>query len=439
MADPSLAFHAVRRFGTGPGPRDLTDAAHDPRGWLKAQIRPGAALPDATRSMAPTSEAMADAAIYTANDPRPSEDTKRALREAAKRRDYLASLRAASTSQTPYMERLVRFWTNHFCVSDTRNAVVLLAGAYERDAIRPGMDGTFRQLLGRVMRHPAMLQYLDNDSSIGPNSKAGIKSHKGLNENLGRELMELHTLGVNAGYTQADVTNAARILTGWTAPFKEGEFRYADNRHEPGDKSWFGTTIRSGGEKEGEELLDRLAAHPATARHIATKLATHFVADNPPQAAVDKLAKVYQQSGGDLPTLHKAIVDLDEAWSNPLAKATQPVDLVVGLHRAVGDDGADDKDLSFLGQLGQPYWGAPAPTGWPDTMADWFAPDALLRRIEWAQRMGNQYGGKIDGRDFAQATAGPLLTEAHFSVIRSATSARETFTLALLTPEFQRR
>jgi uncharacterized protein (DUF1800 family) len=199
MADPSMTFHAVRRFGTGPGAEDLSAASSDPRGWLKSQIRPGAAFPQPAKTLTPTNEAMADAAIYTANDPRPSDETKKTLRQAAKRRDYVASLSCAVTSKTPYMERLVRFWTNHFCVSDTRDAVVLLTGAYERDAIRPGMDGTFRELLGRVVRHPAMLRYLDNDSSTGPNSKTGIKNHKGLNENLGRELMELHTLGVNAG------------------------------------------------------------------------------------------------------------------------------------------------------------------------------------------------------------------------------------------------
>lgn len=222
------------------------------------------------------------------------------------------------------------FWSNHFCIGATKsNMSRIMAGAYEREAIRPHIFGRFEDMLIAAESHPAMLDFLDNRQSVGPNSPAGRRRGRGLNENLAREILELHTLGVSGGYAQADVTNLARIITGWTVVGREGvlgfpgSFAFNAGLHEPGVTPLLGRRYDQPGKAQGIAALTDLARHPATARFIAMKLARHFVTDVPPHALIDKLALTFRQSGGDLPSVYRALIEDDAAWrapaSNPLA------------------------------------------------------------------------------------------------------------------------
>ena len=288
---------------------------------------------------------------------------------------------AAAGTDRPFLERLVQFWSNHFTVSIQRPVIIAAAVPYESEAIRPNALGHFRDMLLAVAQHPAMLLYLDNAVSVGPSSIAGRLKDKGLNENLAREIMELHTLGVDGGYTQTDVTEFAKILTGWSIERGEdenpGTFKYRPMIHEPGDKTLLGRRYRDEGMAEGLQALNDLASRPATARHIATKLARHFVSDSPPQSAVDRLAAVFTQTGGDLHAVSMALVDLPEAWTDPLAKVKTPNDLVISTYRTFGLTNAQfgDGAIAGLRLMGQVPFSAPSPAGWADTADSWVAPE----------------------------------------------------------------
>lgn len=273
-------------------------------------------------------------------------------------------------------ERLVWFWSNHFCVSMDKGGLVrVIAGSYEREAIRRHVTGSFAAMLMATTRHPAMIGYLDNGRSIGPNSPAGRRQNRGLNENLAREILELHTLGVNGGYAQADVTAFATMLTGWTigqpndpdaVPFR---FRFNPRTHEPGPKTVLGRTYAQG-EEGGLTLLGDLARHPATANHIATKLIRHFVADQPPQALISSVSKAFSSSSGDLKATMRALVEA-ELWTLPETKLRQPVEWVVALHRGLGLAPDIGRIQRALNVLGQPTWRATSPKGFPDETAPW--------------------------------------------------------------------
>src|SRR5215470_16129687 len=320
MSASTAAVIAATRFGFAPKPGELAELGADPRGWVAAQLsrKPdfnSEGLPPATEIVAAMLEARRD------KEERPQ------LKERLKA-TYLAELdarmQAAILGDAPVLERLTQFWSNHFTVSGMRPFVRGITGAFEREAIRPHVTGRFHDMLMAVTTHPGMLLYLDNAQSFGPDSLAGRRQNKGLNENLGRELLELHTLGVDGGYTQADVEALARILTGWTvAPLRDwhpGTFRFFPQIHEPGDKVLLGRTYRDGGMDEGEAALRDLAAHPATARHVATQLARHFIADTPPADAVERIARHFRDTGGDLKQVTLAVLREDAVWREPFAK-----------------------------------------------------------------------------------------------------------------------
>ena len=240
----------------------------------------------------------------------------------------------------PFLERLTQFWTNHFAVSIDKIVVLGLAGAMEREAIRPRVTGHFTDLLLAVEKHPAMLLYLDNPASIGPNSKAaGFVGRRGngrkadINENLAREILELHTLGVDGGYTQSDVTTFAQAISGWSIGGQDngrrlarlgvdngtpGEFHFREVFHEPGPKRLLGKTYSDDGLRQGEAILRDLAMRRETARHVSTKLARHFIADDPPPAVVERMTRAWLDSKAHLPTVYKALIDSPEAWEQPL-------------------------------------------------------------------------------------------------------------------------
>jgi uncharacterized protein (DUF1800 family) len=324
-----------------------------------------------------------------------------------------------------------------------------LVAPFEIEAIRPNMFGRFVDLLTAVTLHPAMLLYLDNASSIGPDSRAGQRRDKGLNENLARELMELHTLGVDGGYTQADVTEMAKILTGWTIrrpnmPERaiaetRGSAVFLSTIHEPGGKTLLGKTYREAGPREAETALADLAAHPATARFIAGKLARHFIADDPPADAVAALADTFRTTGGDLAAVYRRLVDLDAAWSGP-GKYRTPYDWTLAAFRAFGraDDLHAHRAVQAVHQLGQRLWSAPSPAGWPDDAASWLAPEALLARLDYANAVGKAKAGS-DPLKLADETVGPLLGADSKFAVTHAPSRAEAIALLLVSPEFLRR
>jgi uncharacterized protein (DUF1800 family) len=441
--NPAAAI-AASRFGLGPRPGDLDRIAADPQGWLAAQLADPTRMPAALAGDGPAGDQLAQLRQLLLNRKTQPEEFRQLVRAV-----YLAEASARTTAaiaaDNPFVERLVAFWSNHFTVSSAKPIVAGLTGAFEREAIRPHLGGSFGDMLRAVAAHPAMLIYLDNARSIGPDSPAGQRLGKGLNENYARELLELHTLGVGGGYVQADVQALARILTGWSVArgdrlgSEPGRFVFAPRLHEPGAKTLLGRRYDQGGQAEGEAALAALAEAPATARHLATKLVRHFVADDPPKGAVDRLAAVYQQSGGDLPSLHRALIALPEAWATPLTKVKSTQDFVVSALRATGGTLAGAALVGALRELGQAPFAAPSPAGWPDTAKDWIAPEALMRRLEWGARLARRLDPTLSPQALAAATIGPVASPDTLRLIARAPDRQDGIALLLASAEFQRR
>jgi uncharacterized protein (DUF1800 family) len=355
------------------------------------------------------------------------------------KREVHALLANALTTEAPFRERLVWFWANHFTVSARGLVPAACAGAYVREAIRPHVTGRFADMLLAVMRHPAMLAYLNNERSAGPGSRAGIAHNIGLNENLARESLELHSVSPASGYTQADVTNYAKILTGWSIEAKRAPlgFVFRPNLHEPGEIEVMGRTWPAG-EQGGMAILEFLGTHPATYRHIAEKLVRHFVADEPHPDQVRRIALVLRDTQGDLAAASLAITEVPQAWI-PGSKLRTPQEFVVGCLRAIGATPEMVPNLGGLvGGLGQGMFQAPFPIGWPDRAADWAGPEAMLQRVDFAYVIAGR-AGNLDPVTLAQATLGPILTADTLGQITSAGSRRDALTMLLASPEFQRR
>lgn len=363
------------------------------------------------------------------------------------RAEALARLQRAMMVDCGFTERLVVFWSNHFCISASKGELARMwAGAFEREAIRPHVLGRFADMLKAVEQHPAMLFFLDNQQSLGPDSRAGQNRKRGLNENLAREIMELHTLGVGGGYTQEDVTSLARIITGWTFAGRQGQlgapgsFVFNANAHQPGPQRLLGKIYEATGLAQGEAALADIARHPSTANFIATKFVRHFVADDPPQAVVGRLRDVFIKTDGDLKALATALVDSDEAWKAPLTKMRSPYDFLVASGRLLARVPEDPGGyLGNLNLLGQPLWTPAGPNGFPDTSAAWAAPEGMKLRLDIASQMGARLGPNIDPLDlleFAAADAASIETR---RTIERAESRQQALALLLMSPELQRR
>lgn len=363
------------------------------------------------------------------------------------RAEALARLQRAMMVDCGFTERLVVFWSNHFCISASKGELARMwAGAFEREAIRPHVLGRFADMLKAVEQHPAMLFFLDNQQSLGPDSRAGQNRKRGLNENLAREIMELHTLGVGGGYTQEDVTSLARIITGWTFAGRQGQlgapgsFVFNANAHQPGPQRLLGKTYEATGLAQGEAALADIARHPSAANFIATKFVRHFVADDPPQAVVARLRDVFIKTDGDLKALATALVDSDEAWKAPLTKMRSPYDFLVASGRLLARVPEDPGGyLGNLNLLGQPLWTPAGPNGFPDTSAAWAAPEGMKLRLDIASQMGARLGPNIDPLDlleFAAADAASIETR---RTIERAESRQQALALLLMSPELQRR
>ena len=474
--DRALALH---RFGVGARPQDM-DAGGDPRQALKAQLKkPDSALViddalpaswEAARALAraaaqkkiktpetssPNGAMEPPASMTRPADPGPpglhlkeamASDDPGFIRRAVYQGEILARLKHGATTPAGFLERLVLFWTNHFAVSADKGNVHVLAGAMEREAIRPNVLGRFRDLLGAAERHPAMLLFLDNLQSIGPNSRAGLRRKKGLNENLAREMLELHTIGVDGGYTQADVTNLAKILTGWSwAPpnkpdAEAAKFAFFPERHEPGPQTLLGRVYAQSGRDQGEAVLDDLARHPATARHIARKLAAHFIADVPPPAAVQRIERAFLESDGSLAHVAGAIVDCPEAWDLPLRKIKTPYEFILGVAR-LKPEILDQIPLVMRGfnAMGQRPFAPPSPKGFEDTKEAWLSPHAFKERVDWSSLVATRLPTARNPADMARDIFGDLLSQDTSREIAQASSGAQGVTLLLMSPEFQRR
>lgn len=446
---------AVALARLGLGRRSGEPVPADPRAWALAQL--DAPDPIDTTGLPATADGLAltaalfdaakrrkqaaapDAAAAARPDPADDPDPARQRFRAQVRGEQHNFVSQALATPAPFRERLVWFWSNHFTVAARTRVTAATAGAYVREAIRPHVSGRFTDMLLAVMRHPAMLAYLDQAHSMGPDSRAGARRHGGLNENLARECLELHTVTPAAGYTQADVTAFARVLTGWSFELRQPPlgFVFRPNMHAPGDKVVMRRTWPEG-EAGGVELLTWLSTHPATTRHLALKLVRHFAADDPDPADVARIDGVLRDTGGDLGAASRALLTIDGVWK-PLAKLRTPMDYVVASLRTVGATGGTaPKLVPVLAELGQPVFGAPFPIGWPDRAADWAGPEAMLQRIDFAYGLAGSTPD-IDPMACAEAQLGPLVTPALADELRAAGSRRDALTLLLASPAFQRR
>ena len=465
---------AAHRFGLGEA--SLDSVGGDAVQWLTAQIGPAdAALGE---GLLDTHAALQHVAAEreakrAAKSPPPGMTAEQLLAaQAGHYRDVIVAdarsrLLTATRTTRPFAERLQLFWANHFTVSLAKGSTRGLVGAFERDAIRPNIAGPFETLLLASTTHPAMLRYLDNTQSAGPKSAIVARAAKraaqlgegprvsGLNENLAREVLELHTLGAasargaGGAYTQADVTAFAAVLTGWRVgqDGADDAQRFDPAWHEPGAKTVLGKSYPQGPDGLRRVLHD-LALHPATARFVATKLARHFVADDPPPALVERLTTSYLRSGGDLPALYRELIRSPEAWSAQPVKLKTPEALVVSTVRLLRGTSANSlraferSELGAAGgiaQLGQRVQAAPSPAGWSDRAEDWLGPDAVWKRIEWSTRIADRLGSSVDARALAAQSLGPLLSPATRTQIERAADGGQALALLLMAPEFQRR
>jgi uncharacterized protein (DUF1800 family) len=363
------------------------------------------------------------------------------------RAEALARLQRAVIADCGFVERLVVFWSNHFCISANKGGLARMwAGSFEREAIRPYVLGRFGDMLKAVEQHPAMLFFLDNQQSLGPESRAGQNRKRGLNENLAREIMELHTLGVGGGYSQDDVTSLARIITGWTYAGRQGQlgapgsFAFNANAHQPGAQRVMGKIYESNDVAQGEAVLADIARHPSTAKFIATKFARHFVADDPPSALVARLQKVFGETDGDLRALTVALLDSDEAWQAPLTKVRSPYEFLVATGRLLARIPEDPgRYLGGLNVLGQPLWSPAGPNGFPDTNAAWAAPEGMKLRLDISAQLASRLADSIDPRDLLELVAADAASEETRRTIERAESRQQALALLLMSPEFQRR
>ncbi|CAN5838750.1 DUF1800 family protein [soil metagenome] len=466
MADRDLdAAIAVTRFGLGARTGEIAQASGDPRGFLKAQIHAdGAEQPQdnpesARERLAEFRDNQQDhkamKAVQWPDDPKPGprdpvKMAQRMLREETGA-DFAARARLGAQTPEGFRERWTLFWANHFTVSARKLITATVVGPYEQEAIRPHVFATFTELLGAAETHPAMLLYLDQAQSIGPGSPAAqfVKragKTPGLNENLAREILELHTVGVGGGYSQTDVTEFARALTGLSIgglredPSRAGAPVFRAMAHEPGARTVMGVRYPAGGKEQAGAILADLAQKTATARFICGKIARHFVADDPPPALVDRLERRWHDTGGQLDEVAKALVDAPEAWAPTQAKFKTPYEFLISSWRAAGGAPRDITVLApTLNAMGQKAFSAPSPKGWPEDTASWAAPDAIVKRMAWAQAFAAAASADRDPKGLAAEALGARLSAPTATAIARSETRAEGLALLLMSPEFQRR
>ena len=472
----NAALRALNGFGLGARPGERRGVS-DPRAWLRAQLQGGPAQLMAPAEATPDAIEEAIGAVRTAAQGNEARQQARRRLVAIAAAESRAALTERITTARPFVERLVAFWSNHLCVSiGAKILVAPLAGSYEREVIRPHVLGRFVDMVLASAKHPAMLVYLDNLQSIGPNSRGARagggrgqqapspgagRPRRGLNENYARELLELHTLGVNGGYTQQDVQELARMLTGWTvaglarpgrraqarrqpgAAVGRGDdlgFAFEEPLHEPGTKTLLGVKYAESGVAEGERAIRDLCHHPSTARFVASKLVAHFIGDAAPAPAVDRIAKVFQATDGDLRAVSTALIDLPDAWTDSARKFRTPQDWLIAVLRAFNATEISDNVMPALRQLRHPLWSPSSPKGFSDATTDWADPDSLLNRAELARTVARRLRlARVNARDLLDVIDVPAADPLHTFVADGSIPVDERLALVVAGPAFQWR
>lgn len=456
-ADDKTVVHVLNRLGFGPSPAAIERVRQiGLTAYIEQQLHPDrladsamAARLSGFTTLTKSSRQLAEeffvpALMARREQQRRREEDAQALRGGQLQRTPMAELAQQKILRAAYSERqleeaLVDFWFNHFNVFAGKGPVRTYLTEYERDAIRPHVLGRFRDLLGATAASPAMLFYLDNWQSSAAEGAATIASarRRGLNENYARELMELHTIGVDGGYTQKDVQEVARAFTGWTIenPRTGGGFRFDPRLHDDGEKVVLGRRLPAGGgQRDGEQVLDLLAKDPATARFIATKLARRFVSDDPPPALIARAAERFSRTDGDIREVVRTIVTSPEFFAPEAyrAKVKTPFEFVVSAVRAAGGDTVNGLPLVIaLRDLGMPLYGAQPPTGYVDRANVWLNAGALLNRMNFAVAFTS---GRL-GRGARPRSSSRLDADGQALM----TTARQAAALVLGSPEFQKR
>lgn len=458
----SKAVVAANRFGYGARPGELPTIARDPQAWLLDQLQGPSRLHNSISALSSSANvlvAVQELRRQQRRDKNDSDFVKTYGRTV--RQHYIEQVNAryvaAAESDQPFYERMVHFWSNHFAVSADKQPLPAIAGLYENEAIRPNVSGRFIDLLLAVEKHPAMILYLDNQRSIGPGSEMGKRANRrrpeqefGPNENLAREILELHTLGVDGGYTQEDVTTFANVITGWSiggatdrgrfADGVAGTFEFRGAIHEPGSQSIMGKRYPDAGVGQGEAVLRDLAVHPSTARHISTKLAQHFVADEPPAQLVTHMTDTWLRSGGDLSAVYAAMIQSGNAWKSVRTKYKTPHDFLISTMRAFRYSPENPRFvIGALDMMGQTPYRPGSPAGWPDTAAQWGGADALYKRIEWSDTVARVVGSRVNPVTLGDAVLGDTFNTDTRKAISRAESLTQGMTLFLASPDFQRR
>jgi uncharacterized protein (DUF1800 family) len=451
---------ALSRFGLGSGPEGCQAAGKDARAALQKEILHGSAALQIKPPMPETPQLLNEyysfqKAIRALQSYSPTDDGSKLANPVAVR--HLDEINArlnvmAIKPKIGFNERLVMFWANHFAVAtDKSSPIRITAGAYEREAIRPNIFGRFQNLVMAVETHPCMLTYLDNTISVGPNSKIGKGERLGLNENLAREIMELHVLGVSGGYTQADVTAFAAALTGWSvSQLPESSkgagdgFDFIADNHQPGEQTVLGKTYPDSGFSQAADIIIDLVNRPATARHIAFKLARHFVADTPPQPLVDRLSNTFMSTGGDLTQVYQTLIASDEAWQPESVKIRSPQEHLIAMLRASGTTIRPSLLKQSLASMGQPLWTPAGPNGFSDNISAWATPEGLSARIDVTALVASQImsaspNHNINPRHLAVMTLGQRLSDTTAKAVGHAESIGQGLALVFMSPEFLRR
>ncbi|MBB6506850.1 uncharacterized protein (DUF1800 family) [Rhizobium soli] len=423
-----------------------------------------------------------------AKDGKPNESIRKETQKEALqiyRQDAMARLAQAILSPFGFHERLASFWTDHFSTSALKSLPMrMVVPLYEAEAIRPNLAGSFANLLKAAMLHPAMLIYLDQSDGAGMDAPAGRSGGRAVNESLGRELLELHTLGAGSGYTQEDVRAAALILTGLSVDRRALEVVYRPRISEGGSISLLGEVYEDdeAGSQDHLRMLEDLALNPMTAEHVCRKLVIHFVADEPPADVVAAMTAAWAETEGDLKAVYRAMLDHPRAWSDPGQKIKRPFEFVVSGFRAVDisdkdlsrlldemdddeqeDDGpmrkalkmasstaaradakqraarANDLTLAALQRMDQPIWQPPSPAGYADLASVWLSPGQLSERIAWARLMAGRFGQRRDPGTFLDAALGDAAGQNTRDVIAQAPNTNHAIAMVLASPEFNRR
>lgn len=441
---PYSAYIAAHRFGLGASQNEIASISRNPKQWVKQQLDTQKA--DKIKNhIGKTSNIIKK---YNKLGQLSAEQRQNIIKNGVNlyQKEMAERFKVVVSSQKSVLERFVLFWSNHFTVSfKGKPHLAPIMGAFEREAIRPHILGNFADMLTAVTQHPAMLIYLDNIQSIGPNSRAGKKRQKGLNENLAREILELHTLGVNGGYTQDDVIGLAKILTGWmlTPPrLGGGGFQYIDWAHEPGAHKLLGKAYSEKGLKQGMSALNDLSMHTSTARFLATKLARHFISDTPPEHCIKKLETAYLKSGGNLREVYNALIVMPEAWSDELPKIKKPYEMIIASFRmtkANPNPSTFEHVLKSLTLFDQAPFQAPSPAGWSDKADDWLSPNAMLNRVEWCHAFAQAIRPKGNPAELAKAIFADKIDKQTLFWINQAPTPEDGLALILASPTWQRR